>query len=79
MQIYMNIIRIIAPVLIFASTFSSTPAIAKKSLIQEHPDKLFFEAWELFEKEKYAPAQLKFEEILENREETSAILHQPAE
>ena len=35
--------------------------------------------WELFEKEKYAAAQFKFEEILEKPEETSAILHQRAE
>ena len=79
MQIYMNIIRIIALALIFASTFSTTPAIAQKSHIQEHPDNLFFEAWELFEKEKYAAAQLMFEEILEKPEKTSAILHQRAE
>ncbi len=79
MQIYMNIIRIIALALIFASTFSTPPAIAQKSHIQEHPDNLFFEAWELFEKEKYAAAQLMFEEILEKPEETSAILHQRAE
>jgi TolA-binding protein len=79
MQIYMNIIRIIALALIFASTFSTTPAKAQKSHIQEHPDNLFFEAWELFEKEKYAAAQLKFEEILEKPEETSAILRQRSE
>ena len=79
MQIYMNIIRIIAFALIFASTFSTNPAIAQKSLVQELPDVLFFEARELFEKEKYAAAQLKFEEILEKPENTSAILHQRAE
>jgi TolA-binding protein len=79
MQIYMNIIRTIALTLIFASTVSSTPAIAQKSHIQEHPDKLFFEALELFGKEKYAAAQEKFEEVLEKPEETSAILRQRAE
>jgi tetratricopeptide (TPR) repeat protein len=79
MQIYMNVIRIIAIALIFASPFSTIPANAQKSPIQNLPDKPFFEAWELFQKEKYAAAQGKFEEVLENTEGTSAILRQRAE
>ncbi len=79
MQIYMKIIRIFALALIFAFFLSPPQSIAQKSYIQDHPDNPFFEAWELFEKEKYAAAQLKFEEILEKPEETSAILLQRAE
>ena len=79
MQIYMNVIRIIAIALIFASPFFTTAANAQKSHIQDLPDKPFFEGRELYEKEKYAAAQLKFEEVLENTEGTSAILRQRAE
>ena len=79
MQIYMNSIRIVALALIFASPIFFPPALAQKSFIQEHPDNLFFEGRELFEKEKYAAAQTKFEEVLENPETTSSILHQRAE
>jgi tetratricopeptide (TPR) repeat protein len=79
MQVFMKMIRTIAAVLLFASIFSSSRVEAQSSYVQEHPDGLFFEAMDLYGKEKYAAAQLKFDEILGKPEGRSALLCQRAE